>query len=284
MGHRLNTVIVFILSAACLAASPTHGQAQVSSVDPQAATIAVVGVNVVPIDRERVIPNQTVLVRGDRIVAMGTTADVTVPDGALRIDGGGQYIIPGLVDGHVHLSTSLPWAPARPDFGEGPLYLANGVTTVINLGGSPEQLEWRRRVAAGELIGPTIYTSGEFINEPRMATPQQIEAAVRAQKADGYDLVKFRERPNTTVGLSEAAYRRLIAIAKEVDLPLVGHAPVNLGLRRAHRDGPAACARQHALQCVLHATRALPANVVGIGRRLGRSPRGCDRLRRRSHV
>jgi cytosine/adenosine deaminase-related metal-dependent hydrolase len=202
---------------------------QVPSADPPSA-IAVVGVNVVPMDGERVIPRQTVLVRGDRIVAVGMTDDVAVPNGALRIDGSGQYIVPGLVDAHVHLSRTMSWAPARPDFGDGPLYLANGVTTVINLGGSPEQLEWRRRVAAGALIGPTIYTSGEFINEPRMATPQQIEDAVRAQKAAGYDLVKYRERPNTTVGLSQAAYRRLIDVAKEVDLPLVGHAPVNLGL------------------------------------------------------
>ncbi len=201
-----------------------------SAANPPITTIAIVGVTVVPMDRERVIPNQVVIVRGDRVVAVGSGAEVAVPHDALRIDGTGQYVVPGLVDAHVHLSTNLRWAPARTDFGDGPLYLANGVTTVINLGGSPEQLDWRRRVAAGELIGPTIYTSGEFINEPRMSTPQQTEQAVRAQKAEGYDLVKFRERPNTTVGLLLAAYTRMIEVAKEVDLPLIGHAPINLGL------------------------------------------------------
>jgi hypothetical protein len=79
-------------------------------------------------------------------------------------------------------------------------------------------------------MGPTICTSGEFINEPRMETPAQVEEAIRVQKSDGYDLLKFHERPNTTTGLTLVAYRRMIDVAKEVHLPLVGHAPVNLGL------------------------------------------------------
>src|SRR5262245_42499532 len=181
-------------------------------------------------DRERAIRNQTVLIRGDRIVAIGPTSELSVPDGTLVIEGHGQYLLPGLTDAHVHLETNLPWAPARPDFGDGPLYLANGVTTVINLGGSPEQLDWRRRVETGELMGPTIYTSGEFVNEPKMRTPAQVEEAVRGQKNEGYDLVKFHERPNTTTGLTHAAYRRMVEVANEAQLPLVGHAPVNLGL------------------------------------------------------
>src|SRR5205823_14178136 len=94
----------------------------------------------------RVEPGQTVIVRGDRIVAIGASADVPVPPDATVIQGDGRYLIPGLTDAHVHLTTDMPWAPARPDFGDAPLYLAHGVTTVINLGGTPAQLEWRRRV------------------------------------------------------------------------------------------------------------------------------------------
>lgn len=63
-----------------------------------------------------------------------------------------------------------------------------------------------------------------------MGTPAQVEEAVRAQKNEGYDLIKFRERPDTTTGLPLVAYKRMIEVANEVQLPLVGHAPGNLGL------------------------------------------------------
>jgi hypothetical protein len=170
--------------------------------------IAIVNVQVIPMDRERVVPAQTVLVRGGRIEAVGDADRIVVPAGATTIDGAGRYLLPGLTDAHVHLATDMPWAPARADFGDAPLCLASGVTTVINLGGSPRELEWRRRVERGELPGPTIYTSGEFVNEAPMRTPEDVEGAVAAQARDGYELVKFRERPDTTVGLSLSSYLR----------------------------------------------------------------------------
>ena len=73
-------------------------------------------------------------------------------------------------------------------------------------------------------MGPTIYTSGSSSTNLEIATPAQVEEEVRAQTSDGYDLVKFRERPNTTTGLTLAAYRRMIEVANEAQLPLVGHA------------------------------------------------------------
>jgi imidazolonepropionase-like amidohydrolase len=201
-----------------------------------APAIAFVNVNLIRMDRERVEPGQTVIVRDDRIVVIGASADVPVPPDATVIHGAGRYLVPGLTDAHVHITTDMPWAPARPDFGDAPLYLAYGVTTVINLGGAPAQLEWRRRVSAGELPGPTIYTSGEFINEPRVNTPKEVADEVAAQHRAGYDLIKFHEifTPGagftTTTGLSRAAYRTMNETARELGMPLVGHAPVNLGL------------------------------------------------------
>src|SRR6266516_784098 len=203
---------------------------------PTEAAIAFVNVNAIPMDSERVESGQTVFVRGDRIAAIGAATEVPVPPGARVIDGSGRYLVPGLTDAHVHITTDMPWAPARPDFGDAPLYLAYGVTTVINLSGTPTQLEWRRRINAGELLGPTIYTSGEFINEPRVNTPEEVGEEIAAQHRAGYDLIKFHEifMPGagyiTTKGLSLAAYRRMNEAAREVGMPLVCHAPVNLGL------------------------------------------------------
>ena len=207
---------------------------------PSDAT-AIVNVNVIPMDSERVNAGQTVLVRGDRISAIGAAGELTVPRGATVIDGAGRYLVPGLTDAHVHLEgDGTGFGTARPDFGDGPLYLAYGVTTVFNLRGTPLQLEWRRRVEDGELVGPTIYTAGEFINEPRVNTAQDVEREITAQARAGYDLIKFHEIMDpaqgfTTTGVTLPAYLEMIEAAQANGIPLVGHAPVNLGLEVALR-------------------------------------------------
>ena len=193
--------------------------------------VTFVNVNVVSMDRDQVEPGRTVTVRGDRIVAIGASSP---PDGSLVVDGRGGYLAPGLTDSHVHLTTDMPWAPARPGFGDAALYLAHGVTTVVNLRGTPMQLDWKRRVEAGELPGPTIYTSGEFVNEPRVSTPDEVQREVEAQARDGYDLIKFHEIAALPVwrqpGLSRASYLRMFESARRADIQVVGHVPVNLGV------------------------------------------------------
>jgi Amidohydrolase family len=194
-----------------------------------APAVAIVNVNLIRIDRERVEPGQTVVVRGDRIVAIGAVGDVVIPEGAMVIHGTNRYLLPGLTDAHVHLRGFLPGL-TRQDFGDAPLYLANGITTVVNLGGTATELEWRHRIATRDLLGPTIYTSGPFVNEPRVNTPEEVQREVVTQVHQGYDLIKFHELPDTTTGLSLAAYRTMNDAAREAGIPLVGHAPVNLGL------------------------------------------------------
>ena len=194
-----------------------------------APAVAIVNVNLIRMDRDRVEPGQTVVVQGDRIAAIGAAGEVVVPEAAMVIDGTNRYLLPGLTDAHVHLSGFLPGL-TRQDFGDAPLYLANGITTVVNLGGTATELEWRQRIATGELLGPTIYTSGPFVNEPRVNTPEDVRREVITQARQGYDLIKFHELPDTTTGLSLAAYRTMNETAREAGIPLVGHAPVNLGL------------------------------------------------------
>jgi hypothetical protein len=194
-----------------------------------AAAVAFVNVSVIPMDRERIEAGQTVVVEDGRIAAIGPTGRVAIPERATIVDGAGKYLVPGLTDAHVHLP-STPWAPTKPAFGDAPRYLASGITTVVNLGGTPEQLEWRRRIEVGDLIAPTIYTAGAFVNEPRVSTPEEVEREIFAQSQDGYDLIKYHELDDTTTGLSLAAYQKMNQTARAMGLPIVGHAPVNLGL------------------------------------------------------
>src|SRR5882762_2599648 len=196
----------------------------------QPTTIAFTNVNVIPLDHEGVEQGRIVLVRGDRIAEVGSGREIKVPSDAVVIDCTGRYLLPGLTDAHVHVPGS-PVVRTRDDFGDAPIYLAYGVTTVVNLGGSPMVLEWRKRVDAGTLLGPTIYTAGPFVNEPRVNTPDEVERDIVAQAQLGYDLIKFHEFfLRTTTGLSLPAYRRMAETAGRIGIPLVGHAPVNLGI------------------------------------------------------
>jgi len=175
---------------------------------------AIEHVSVVPMDRPGVLADQTVVVVDGLIQAVGPAAKVATPKNATVVDGHGRYLFPGLTDTHVHLEGNaeqwLPW------------FLSHGVTTVFNLRGSPDQLALRRRVSEGSLVGPTIYTSGPFTNQPSIMTAADARRAVDDQKAAGYDFVKIHGN------LSAEAYAALIAAGRERHLTIVGHAPRNL--------------------------------------------------------
>jgi len=185
---------------------------------------AFVGVNVVPMDRDIVLADQTVLVRNGRIAHVGPRSSTVVPGSARRIDGRNKWLIPGLVDAHVHLAYILN-AKHNPLLLR--LFVAEGVTTVVNLLGLPEHVDLRAKVARGEVFGPTIFTSGFYVGEPFTKTAAQADSAVRQQRATGFDLVKLHGT------ISAEAFQSLATAAKREEIPLVGHLPRNLGLKFA---------------------------------------------------
>src|SRR5690606_37982110 len=175
----------------CVVAPSTALAQETAPLEP---TLAFVNVNLVTMVDDQVRRDHVVLVRRDRIVAVGARNQVPVPADAIVIDGHGGYLIPGLTDAHVHLDgDGTRRGTSRGAFGDGPLYLAHGVTTVINQRGLPVHLEWREGVRTGRIVGPTIYTAGEFVNEPRVQTPADVEREIAEQAASGYDLIKFHE-------------------------------------------------------------------------------------------
>jgi imidazolonepropionase-like amidohydrolase len=183
------------------------------------APVAFVDVTVVPMDRDVELPHQTVVVGDGRIRAIGPVAAVEVPNGAMRIDGRGRWLMPGLTDAHVHLES--------PE--ELRLYLASGVTSVFNLHGSPAHLEWRRQVEEGALAGAAVITTGPII--ARRTSREDAIREVDAQAAAGYAAVKIYNQ----VGRDE--YDVLAAEAKARGLLVVGHVPREPGFDAAVRAG-----------------------------------------------
>lgn len=201
------------------------GTAQVVKiVDPP--VFAFVGVSVVPMDRERVIENQTVVVRGGRIVEIGPTAKTKVPAGATQIDGRGKFLMPGLADMHAHL---YPGEGAANDLAtqQLSLYLANGVTTVRNMIGAPAHVVLRDRIKEGKLLGPTLFTAGPPLLGKDVVSTEVAERIVVAQKQAGYDLLKVHE------GLKPDVYEAIAAAARKASIPFAGHVTASVGLPRA---------------------------------------------------
>ena len=216
------------LIAAFVLMIPAFLGAQITAVAPwtplDSTVTAFVGINVVPMDRDIVLADQTVLVREGRIAHVGPRTSTVVPGTARRIDGRNKWLIPGLVDAHVHLAYVLN-AKHNPLLLR--LFVAEGVTTVLNLLGLPEHRELGARVAQGEILGPTIFTSGFYVGEPYTKTAAQADSAVRQQRAAGFDMIKLHGN------ISADAYQSLAAAAKREEIPLVGHLPRSLGLNVA---------------------------------------------------
>lgn len=188
----------------------------------QNPTYAFVDVSVIPMDRERVLERQTVIVREGRISAIGPASRTAVPAGATRIEGRGRYLLPGLAEMHAHIPQDAEYA-REVLF----LYLAHGVTTVRGMLGHPSHLPLRDQVESGQVLGPRIWTSGPSVNGNSVPTPEVARRVAREQKAAGYDFIKIHP------GLTRATFDALDAVADEVGIPFAGHVPADVGIRRA---------------------------------------------------
>ena len=205
--------------------------------------IAFVHANVVPMDRERVLRDQTVVVAGGQIAALGPAARIKVPAGAIRIDARGRYLLPAFSDMHVHvegeswnglLSPEARAASKDPPFEDFLFpYVANGVTTVQVLSGTRELLPVRGRIAQGELLAPRLILA-RMIDGPDKAWPPPLSSwvataaeardATRRAKADGYDKMKVYSF------LTKDTYDAVIATAREQRMDVVGHIPYALSV------------------------------------------------------
>lgn len=227
------------------------------SLRAQQKPVAFVDVTVVPMDRERLLQRQTVVVQNGRIAALGPSLLVRIPPTAQKIDGSRKFLMPGLTDMHVHfVREALPERPPTSTSNAGLrsgvpasaskehdlenrayalMFLANGVTTVRNMWGSETIDALAKEIDIGGIPGPHIYSTGPITdgNPPVwessrvVETPAQAEEAVRSDKQKGYIAIKVYNR------LSKDAYSAIVAAARRQGLPVVGHAPNSVGLEGA---------------------------------------------------
>lgn len=183
--------------------------------------VAFVGVDLVSMVDDQVVEDQTVVVAGEMIAAIGNADTIAVPDGAVIVEAHGSFLLPGLIDLHAH--------PYRRE--EMPLFLANGVTRILVPGGSLSLLKWRDEPHGME---PRLHVCGPSLNHVREA--HEAVAIVREQAADGYDCIKIYD------DISAEAFGALAREAKEQGLLSIGHIPRNLTWNDMLDAGPSAVA------------------------------------------
>ena len=198
------TVLIGLLTALPLHAAPSS------------AVTAFVDVNVVPMDRERVLTRHTVIVRDGRIDSLGPANQLAVPAEAQRVDGGGKtWLLPGLANMHTHVA-------GLEDAG---LYLAGGVTTVLQMGGEGKVdpiLNLRASLSHGAMAPQILFAF--MIDGPQpesggwpVQSIEEARFAVRVAKDRHYDFVKIYN------GVKPEELDAIVDEARKTGLAVIGH-------------------------------------------------------------
>jgi imidazolonepropionase-like amidohydrolase len=178
--------------------------------------------------------DMTLVIEGNKIVALGKAGTIRFPKAAHIVDGAGKFLIPGLWDMHVHTGSETYLA----------LFVANGITGVRDMGGDPVEfdrlLQWDRKVATGSLIGPYMVKAGTMVDGPEaigrphsinVATAIEGRAAVDLLKRKGADFVKVYSM------LPREAYFAIAGEAKKQGLKFAGHVPFSVSAAEASDAG-----------------------------------------------
>ena len=206
----------------------------------RSSAVAIIHVNVIDATGAAPQSDSTVIIEGSRIVAVDPFVSTTIPRGAKIIDGTGKYIIPGLADMHLHLTGAGEPTGSREFII--PLLVANGITTVRDMGGKVEYLkELRSEIESGKRVGPQIFFTGPYLDgnppsfQPSIVVQNTAEAsaAVQKLKGEGVDFIKVQSR------LQPEAYYSIARESQKQNIRFVGHVPDSITASAASDAGQA---------------------------------------------
>jgi len=171
-------------------------------------------------------PDMTVIIQSQHIAAVAKSGTVKIPINAHVVDAHGKYLIPGLWDMHVH-TVFGDWVP-RDEKITLPLFVANGITGVRDMGGDLDVLKvWRAEIAAGKLLGPRMVIAGPMLDGP---IPHFPSSAPVANAADGRRVVDDLQRQGVDFikiqsYIPRDGYFAAAAEARKLGITFVGHVP-----------------------------------------------------------
>lgn len=185
--------------------------------------------NIIPMTVENeVIENATVVIKNKKILSINGT----IPDYAVIIDCKDKWLIPGLIDMHVHIPTDGHFNTTYPTHTATVFtntqdimtpFIVNGITTVFELISQPGHFGQRNEILRGSVIGPRMALAA-MINggsgSGRIAnTPSDGRQSVKMAKAEGYEFIKVYSQ------LNEDTYKAIIDEAAKQGMKVIGHIP-----------------------------------------------------------
>ena len=215
-------ILLAALSGSC-AGSLSEPGPQDPGASPASRPLLIRDVQLITMTGEQVLSGRSVRIGNGIIEAIGGS-ELDAPAGAVVIEGRGRYLLPGLIDMHVHLnSTDLP------------LYPRHGITTVRNMWGWPGLIPLMARVESGELAGPRIISASQGLDDEPVQWPATVivpdpaaaAQAVRAQRDMGWRYLKVYTR------LRRDTYTAIMAEAAAAGMIPIGHGPVAVPVQEA---------------------------------------------------
>ena len=192
--------------------------------------------NVMDVRSGRIVAGMTVLIEDGKITHIAKLALVPQSRDVTVVNASGKFLIPGLWDMHVHSAfADAPW-DEKVIY---PLYVANGITGIRDMGGDEKLLKERRAaIRDGRLLGPHMFIAGPFLAAGKadaqtipVPNPEEARRAVDSVKADGFDFVKI---------LSNVPRESYFAIADEAtkqNITFAGHVPYSISAEEAANAG-----------------------------------------------
>ena len=184
-------------------------------------------------------PHRTVIVLDGKIEAIYDVGDSLGRKlSGIHVDGTGKFLIPGLWDMHVHMVFG-DWFPRGKEVTL-PLFIANGITGVRDMGGELEVLQqWRKEISAGTLVGPRMVISGPMLDGPQprfpssiaIKTPEDGRRAVDDLKRRGADFIKLQSL------IPREAVFAIADEARKQGITFVGHVPDSVRASEASNAG-----------------------------------------------
>ncbi len=225
---RYSRFVVLIL-VVCLLVGPAA--AQQSFGHQSTRDFVFVHANVIPMDRNVILEDYTVVVRAGSIVAAGPSDQIEIPSDATVQDANGMFLLPGLSDFHVHLHA----------LGHLTSYLSHGITTILHLDSGRDELRLREEIHQGQRLGPNMYLSGPrtdgdppiFPGGIVIKTKEDARRTVLEQKKARFEFIKVYNN------VPQEVYAVLVREAKERKLPVVGHIPRKVGAEAVFEAGQA---------------------------------------------
>jgi imidazolonepropionase-like amidohydrolase len=209
----MKTILFTLLACiACWAQSPP-------------APLIIDDVTVIDVTGGPALPHRTVVLQDAHIQGIYKT-NGSLKANAVHVNGMGKFLIPGLWDMHVH-TVFGDWFPHGKEIAL-PLFIANGVTGVRDMGGELDVLQqWRKEIAAGTLLGPRMVIAGPMLDGPHprfpssiaVSTPEDGRRAVDDLKRRGVDFIKLQSL------IPRDAVFAIADEARKQDIPFVGHVP-----------------------------------------------------------